>query len=47
MREYIYRVKEGHKFLCFVEFNSYQDIGFFAEGLLIEGCVRITFITEY
>jgi len=38
-------MKEGHKFKGFIEFNSYKDIGFFYEDLLIEACVKIAFVT--
>ena len=45
-REYLYKLEKGHKFLCFSEFNNYKDAGFFSEGLLIEACVKFSFITE-
>jgi hypothetical protein len=33
------------KFICFVEFNSYQDLGFFPVNLDIECCAKFLYVT--
>jgi hypothetical protein len=34
------------KFICFVEFNKFEDLGFFPENLDIECCSKFVYITQ-
>jgi len=43
--QYIYYLPESFKFISFVDFNNYEDIGFFAEDIRIEGCTNYAFLS--
>ena len=37
---------EHEQFMCFVDFNKDEDLGFFPKGLRIECCSKFAYITE-
>jgi hypothetical protein len=41
----IYELDEDEIFFDFAEFQSFEDIGFPTEGLSIEGCSSVAFLT--
>lgn len=45
-KKMILDLDKDEKFVCFVEFNSFQDIGFFPKNLDIECCSKFLFITS-
>ena len=45
MRNYIVNLHPDEKFVCFLQFNQFEDIGFYAKGLRIECCSHFAFLT--
>lgn len=45
-KKLILDLDQDEKFVCFVEFNSYQDLGFFPQNLDIECCAKFLFVTS-
>ena len=45
-KKMILDLDQDEKFVCFVEFNSFQDIGFFPTNLDIECCSKFLFVTS-
>ena len=43
--QYILELENNEKFLTFVKFNSFEDIGFFPEFMRISCCSSILFLT--
>ena len=43
---FILELKEDEKFVCFIKFNAFQDIGFYPKDLKIECCSHIAFLTS-
>lgn len=39
-------MQPDEKFVCFIEFNKYEEIGFNPEGLRIECCSHFAFLTR-
>ena len=39
-------MKPGEKFVSFVEFNRYEDIGFYPDNMSIECCSCFLFVTS-
>lgn len=39
-------MRNDHKFISFVFFNKYEDIGFFHENINIEACVNFLFLSQ-
>jgi hypothetical protein len=44
-KAYIIKIPEHERFLGFVDFNSFVDIGFYPKGLKIECCSHFTYLT--
>ena len=45
-KEYILKLDKNEKFLSFVEFNCFTDIGFFPNYLSIECCSCFLYLTK-
>ena len=45
IKSYIYNMQKDEKFVCFVDFNQFEDIGFYPEHLRIECCSFFLFLT--
>ena len=45
-KAYILNMEPDEKFVCFIKFNKYEDIGFFTEDLRIECCSHIAYLTR-
>ena len=44
-KSYILDLLPGDEFVAFVQFKSFQDIGFFTDDIRIECCSHFLFIT--
>jgi hypothetical protein len=44
-RKYIIPMKSDEKFVCFVTFNQFEDIGFYPVGLRVECCSHFAYLT--
>lgn len=44
-RKYLLKLKPGERFVAFLQFNRYEDIGFFPTGLRVECCSSFAFMT--
>jgi hypothetical protein len=44
-RKYIINLMPDEKFVCFVHFNQFEDIGFYPQGLRIECCSHFAYLT--
>lgn len=44
-KAYIIKIPEDERFVGFVDFNSFVDIGFYPKNLKIECCSHFTYIT--
>ena len=45
MRNYIVNLHPDEKFVCFLQYNQFEDIGFYAKGLRIECCSQFAILT--
>jgi hypothetical protein len=45
-RNYIITLPPDEKFVCFINFNQFEDIGFYPKGLRIECCSHFAFLTS-
>ena len=39
-------MEPDEKFVCFIQFNKYEDLGFFTEDLRIECCSHFAYMTR-
>ena len=44
-KKYILQVQRDEKFVCWLHFNQFEDIGFYPHGLRIECCSHFAFLT--
>lgn len=44
-RKYIINLMPDEKFVCFVHFNQFEDIGFYPQGMRIECCSHFAYLT--
>ena len=44
-KSYIVNIPKKEKFVCFVDFNQFEDIGFYPKNLRIECCSFFLYMT--
>ena len=47
IKSYILPMQPDEKFVCFVDFNQFEDIGFYPRNLRIECCAYFFYLTTH
>ena len=45
-KQYILELEEEEAFICFLDFNKYEDFGFFPDAMRIYGCSQILYASK-
>jgi hypothetical protein len=44
-QKYILNLNQDERFVCFLQFNQFEDIGFYPKGIRIECCSHFAYLT--